>query len=376
MNQFLKLFNFLYYKDSLKKPKDTLNKLKNFYKNFKYENIKNNDVYISKEKFDIIKKSFKKMILSYPESFEIVKYFLEADLVYISKKINEKEIEKDSPILICVEKDDLNKIKEMFNHHKKLGIKQFVFIDNGSTDGTIEFLRKQDNVDIIFAKTKYYTLAREAWINRVLCHYGYNKWYLVVDSDEMYNYINSEKINITEHIKRLERKGIKRELAFMLDMYSKEGIFENTNNFIKDYNYFDTNTYVIQQFNKFIKISGGPRKRNFKESGKNRSFMLGKYPLFMFEKTDVQSNSHFMFPFYKNIDIDCTAVLMHYKFIGDDIEKYKKRIKEKNYYNNSSDYKVYIDNYEKKNFICFFYENSKKYEDSLSLKDISILKEI
>lgn len=375
MNKFYKWFSILYYKNSIKNPKQLIKNLK-YINSINYNDIKNNEVSISKNNFKDIKKAFKKMILSYPEGLEIISHFLNADLKYIVKNIDIENIEKDSPILICLVKNDLKKIKEMYNHHKKIGIKNFVFIDNNSTDGTIEFLKEKEDVDLISSNIKYCTLAREAWINRILYHYGYGHWFLVVDSDEMYNYIDSENIKIDEHINRLLKNNIRRELSFMLDMYSKGEIFKNVDNFVDKYSYFDTNTYKLEENKRFIKISGGPRKRNFQENSKQKEFMLGKYPLFLFEKGDIQSNSHFTFPFYKNINLKCTSILMHYKFLGDDIEKYKIRIKEKNYYNGSSDYKVYINNYEKNKDMTFYYKDSTKYESSLSLRKIDILKEI
>lgn len=372
----MKKLQLLYYKDMFTNPKQVLKNMKYIKNDFIFENLMMNDIDISKENFDTIKKSFKKMLLCMPHNLDVVKYFLKSDLQYINKKIDIKGIDKNEPILICVEKDDILKIKELYKHHLELGIKYFVFIDNGSIDGTIEFLKDKKNVDIIKSSTKYQTSAREAWINRILCHYGYNHWYLVVDSDEMYNYIGSENIKIQEHIKKLEEKGIKRELSFMLDMYSKNELFLETENFIKDCCYFDVDTYSKEQYTKFIKIIGGPRSRTFDSNGNKKEFMLGKYPLFFFEKGDIQSNSHFTFPFYKNINIPCTSVLMHYKFIGNDIEKYKKRIEEKNYSNGSEDYKVYMERYESKKTTSFYNEKSEKYIDSNVLKKIQILTEL
>jgi len=367
---------FLYYKESIIHPLTTMKNLNYVSRYFKFENLKTKNVDITTENFKIMKKAFKNMILCMPNNIDVVKFFLEAELDYLCKKIDIMSVKDRQPVLICVEKDDIVKIKELYYHCKKIGIEHFVFIDNGSTDGTIEFLSQKDNVDIIKSNTKYQTLAREAWINRVLCHYGYNHWYLVVDSDEMYNYVGSENIKISEHIGELEKKGIKRELSFMLDMYSKGKLFAKTENFLDECCYFDTDTYSLVQYRRFIRITGGPRNRVFEEDGKNKEFMLGKYPLFLFEKGDLQTNSHFTFPFYKNVNVPCTSVLMHYKFIGNDIEKYIKRVEEKNYSNGSEDYKAYINKYENEENTSFYYEKSEKYIDSKSLLKINILSKL
>lgn len=359
------------YKDYVINNEARKNVLK-FKKNFKYENIKNNEVNITKENFEIAKKSFTKLLKQYPASYDITTFFLNAELEYISKKINIDEID-DSPILICVEKNDLNKVKLVVEHHKKLGIKYFVFIDNGSTDGTIEYLKELDNIDLIKSSTEYYTLAKEAWENRILFSYGFNRWYLIVDSDELFNYIGSEDIKIQEHIENLEKHKIRRELSFMLDMYSKNSIFSQEDDFRNDFKFFDSDTFKIEENRRFKKVTGGPRYRKIKKNGENREFMLGKYSLFYFEKGDLQSNSHFTFPFYKNLIVNPTSVLMHYKFVGNDLIKYKDIIKNGNYAGGSEDYKLYLENYEKNGELNFYYEGSEEFIDSNSLKTIRIL---
>lgn len=376
MKKISKYCNFLYYINSLKDLKTYKKNIKIFHNKFNYTNLNSKELNINEDKFKVMKKAFKRLLKCFPNTIEIPLYFISSELKFLEKKINCKNLGENEPILICVVKDDLLKIKKMYEHHMNIGVNKFVFLDNGSTDGTVEFLKSKDNVDIITCETKYHTYAREAWINLLLCHYGFNNWYLVVDSDEMYNYIGSEELLINEHIKKLHKKGINRELSFMLDMYSKKGLFQNANEFTKDYCYFDCDTYEVSQNKRSITITGGPRKRNIKEKNINKSFMLGKYPLFYFEKGDLQSNSHYTFPYYKNLDIPCTSVLMHYKFIGNDIEKYQKRIEEKNYHNNSEDYKTYMNNYKNNKNLNFYYKNSKKYTDSYSLKCIEILKEI
>ena len=162
----------------------------------------------------------------------------------------------------------------------------------------------------------------------------------------------------------------------MLDMYSNNELFSQSDDFIREYCYFDKDTYTLTHHKRFIKISGGPRSRSFEQNGEKKEFMLVKYPLFLFEKGDVQSNSHVTFPFYKNLNLECTSVLMHYKFIGNDIDKYKIRIKENNYYNGSEEYKAYIEKYESEKNTSFYYNRSQKYVNSKSLSKIDIIKEL
>ena len=96
---------------------------------------------------------------------------------------------------------------------------------------------------------------------------------------------------------------------------------------------------------------------------------LTKYPLVFFEKGDLQYNSHFSYPFYKNFETELELVLLHYKFLKNDLEKI---VKDKNYALGSKQYQIYLKAFEDNPNINFKDKKSVKYNNSKDLKKITI----
>lgn len=121
---------------------------------------------------------------------EIINGYLYNTLIEVS--VNNTFNEKDSPILICVVKNEKVRMEKLFQHYRNLGIFQFAIIDNNSTDGTLELCKKQKDVNLFSVKNEYSSAKRVGWINQILSKYGKNRWYLVVDADELIDYVDSE----------------------------------------------------------------------------------------------------------------------------------------------------------------------------------------
>ena len=114
--------------------------------------------------------------------FPILEEFL---TVKIDKVSDRELVQSDShkPILICVLKNEVIKIQYFMEHYRKLGIENFVFLDNMSTDGTFEFLLEQEDAIVYRCEHPFVSNRKIAWINRLIAEIGLNRWYLMVDSD-------------------------------------------------------------------------------------------------------------------------------------------------------------------------------------------------
>ena len=325
-----------------------------------------NNVNISK------KKMLKKFILSDIKNKDVVHEYLNSKINIIKENFNYDYDGTKEVTLVCLVKDDKYRIQELLKYYRKLGIKRFVFLDNKSTDGTYELLYNQEEKDInlYLINDKYTTYRREAWLNLIYEHIGYEKWILCVDSDEFFSYIGQEKHTINEFATKLKNG---RARCLLLDMYSKNYIFqENTNDVIENYCYFDTNTYYNVNTYKSNLILGGPRMRVFSTENQKMLCTVSKYPLFFYEEGDWQGCSHWQFPYKKNYSNEIIAVLKHYKFMFKDMEKYKKRIEEKNYASGSLEYKKYFEVLNENKKVTFYFENSEKLEDTSNLKNIIV----
>lgn len=307
------------------------------------------------------------------DDFERMKAFAVAQIkpVRIARKTKKEKL-----ILICVVRNDLERIKIFLEYYRNVGIMKFVFIDNNSDDGTKEWLKKQTDVDLYQCYQEYSSAKRVAWINRILSIYGNKRWYLVVDSDEFFTYKGMEERKINNLIDYLENDKIKRIKSIMLDMYGTKMLFggtENDLNFLQENCYFDKENYETENSKKGVIISGGPRKRLF-----NQKVWLSKYPLFYLEKKDFLAESHFLYPYEDNFKAPCLGALLHYKFYGQkDLEKVKEAVSKENYANKSSEYKKYLKMIKrKKKLIMFDQEVSVEYVDSNSLSQIELIENI
>ena len=115
-----------------------------------------------------------------------------------------------------------------------------------------------------------------------------------------------------------------------------------------------------------VAIRGGPRKRVF---GTNN--LLAKYPLVKLRRDDYYCY-HDVYRKSDEIDKKLHAVLLHYKFLSDDYEKYQKIVMEGNYAGGSYEYKQYMKALAENEHATFYYDGSKKWTDSSSMFEINI----
>ena len=322
------------------------------------------------------KKTFLNYAIVNPSSAVIAAYSLFQDKIEVRKEITFANPEK--PIMICVVKNDLKRIQKSLEHHRKIGVENFVFIDNNSDDGTYEWLMEQD-VNVLWTDAKYCSAARCAWLMQVFEKWGYDRWYLILDSDELFVYPGCETRKVNELVSYMEKNHKTRMLTFMLDMYAKYNlseIDEISNWSFDEYRYFDTDTYTLSKNLHYYKVTGGPRDRVLSiENDRGITMIQNKYPLVYIKRGELY-RFHYVYPFYHNFDTKCIGALLHYKFLPGDLMKYRKIANDGNYANGSQFYKQSINIIENEKKIFFYTSRSEEYQNSSSLNKINIISEI
>ncbi len=326
-----------------------------------------NDSYSIKDKRSWIKK-FNKVVRSDLGAVNIAEEFFKSEI----EIIKDRRVLPTDIIAICLERNDLIKLKKVISHHRKLGVDKFVVIDNCSDDGSVEYLLKQKDVVLLRAREQYSPNRQEAWINRVIAHYGDNRWYLVVDSDELLVYYKYKEKNIRDLISYYEENKIVRARAMLLDMYAKPSYYTDgrAENYYKECVFFDTDSYRRSGDHRFKCYVGGPRERVFGVSP-----YLTKYPLFYFRKKDIRINSHCMYPYLENFRGKCRLILKHYKFLPGEKEKIEQMVRDKIHYNDSIQYRYYLDGIRKGRF-DYFCDSTCEYKNDESLEEINAYKKI
>lgn len=242
--------------------------------------------------------------------------------------------------LLAVLRDENILIEYFIKYYKKKGITNFILIDNGSVDGSFEYLKKLDENILLFSTHEFYKNAEYGakWINTLLQKYCKNHWCLVVDIDELL-YID----NINTLINEMKSSGSTLCNMFLLDMYSKKLTnYKRGEDFIKHCNYFDKfSNYYNYNSNKTIKssISGGVRNRvlNMNPCLNKRSFFYNN-----FESIKLSCGYHWINNNTKFIKIHTRVqYLLHFKFIKPNFHEFiKNRIANNQDWDNSSEYKI------------------------------------
>jgi len=312
------------------------------------------------------KQTLRQMAFSRPRKVEpFLKSYLSNDIRLI-KRARFTDCEGGA-ILLCAVKDDFARIKMQINHHRNIGVKHFIYIDNISTDGTFEWLKEQEDVTLYTVDALYNSTIRMGWCQSAIEQEGYGKWYLILDSDELFAYPHMENANILKYVSFLENKKISAVTTPMIDMYSQSEIFmANPDEEIKNAHcFFDTFYYQDHRYVNWH-FGGGPRYRLF--SLKNE---LTKHSLIKVGK-DMVIDVHEIFPFHKNTETRAVAFLLHYKFLPGDAQKYKEIVKAGNYSWGSQEYKAYMRHYEQNPKVSFYYPGSQKLNTSIDLLKINI----
>lgn len=266
----------------------------------------------------------------------------------------------NSTILICFYSDVANFADKWINHYINIGIKNFVLVDNNSSDESSNIFKKYSkDVNISFwnLDEKYNCYKMCGWKQLIMEYYGINKKYITVDSDELLVYSGYKKKSFEDFITNKKNKPF---TTYMLDVYTKDGLYKGK---LEDYKYVDKGTYSINENVCYgRRVFGGPRSRVF---GIHPS--LQKVPFINYTGKELFINDHFYYPFSINDNFSDDIYLLHYKFLPNDEEKYKTYALDHRHWNNSREYIIYNDANEKGKNINFYDKNISIKIDELEL---------
>ena len=121
-----------------------------------------------------------KKILSENHSFAKKMSKENLELVWVSPGSRTNVITLFCPLL-----NDAVLLPEFINYHRSIGVEQFVFIDNGSTDNPLEYLSIQPDVALYQSKIPFKeSLCGTIWVEYLRSRWAINSWCLMVDTDE------------------------------------------------------------------------------------------------------------------------------------------------------------------------------------------------
>lgn len=277
-----------------------------------------------------------------------------------------------NPTVICVVKNDLMRVQMFMAHYRRLGVKQFAILDDHSADGTLEYLQKQKDVILFHCEKPYISVRRSVWINKIIDVIGLDRWYLIADSDEIFDYPHSDTVSLRGLAEALAQKGRTRTKALMLDMFASDGLYSRKVKTWEDieavYRWFYPK-YVLVPGAVNAGAIGGGRQLFFRQS----RLQLTKYPLIYIRRDDVISSAHVCFPYNRNKPDRPETILKHYKFLPGDQVEYARRVKQGNFYHGSEEYKFYTSGGIDADTYAAAIKQMRAYEDFDSVRCIDIM---
>lgn len=273
-----------------------------------------------------------------------------------------------TPTVISVVKNECHRLAEFLSHHRALGIRRFAFIDNGSDDGSVDFLAEQPDVDLFHTQSHFSWKRKHGWISQVIARTGPSEWWLLLDADEHAVYDRSEIRPIRALVAHLERTKTTRARGALVDMYSDAPLNSIEDHpgksYAQSYPYFDAATYRESRSARLTERTGGPRQRFLAEIDPTFAPALTKYPLFRLRPGELAYNPHLIWPPHDAALDPCLLALKHFKFDTNFSQKISKAVASEVYWNNSFEYKRYLQALKRNPSFTFAFYGTRKYQSS------------
>ena len=229
------------------------------------------------------------------------------------------------------------------SHYRNLGIERFIYLDNGSRDSSCEIVANEPGTIVAQCDLNFRAYQRE--LRYILTRdFLVGGWRLAVDSDELLDYPNSERLSVPDLVGRIAARGHTGVVAQMLEMVPNGSLRAASN---KDFatSVAEFYKYSVDNISKvsyhrggsvidyFVNLNtvaspeiklmtGGLRRSVFGEE-----CLLTKHVLFR-DAGPVHPLPH---P-HVTCGLHCsdfTVVLKHYKFAGSYVERETRRRDEK-----------------------------------------------
>jgi hypothetical protein len=287
------------------------------------------------------------------------------------------------PVVVTVVRNETMRLPFFLTHYRKLGFRQFVFIDNASTDGTREYLLKQPDCFVLTTDASFGGSSWGMnWAHTVLDRYCEGRWALVVDADELLLWPGCEHGTIQGFTRNLESIGATSLFTIMLDMYSDRPFGEIgyvPGEPFSDYcPLFDIGPYAMLEAKAFPyrQLYGGVRGRLFKDSNAGiNPPTVSKVPLVKWKQ-----GQRFVLVTHALLSDMVLApmrgALLHFKMFDDLPEKCRIEVERKEHYEGGREYLALGRAIELSKDGTFFAPGiSARYEDTAQLVALNLMSE-
>lgn len=264
-------------------------------------------------------------------------------------------IRRDDILLFSTLRNERVRLPYFLDYYRALGVDHFLIVDNGSEDGSRDYLAGQADVSLWHSAASY-RRARFGvdWLNGLQMRHGHGHWCLVVDPDEFFVYPFCDTRPLRALTDWLDASSIKSFSAMLLDMYPKGPVgaepYREGQDPFEIACWFDSGNYTMTRNPHFgnLWIQGGPRARMFFADEPGRAPALNKVPLVKWRRDYAYvSSTHMLLPRGLNLVYDewggekASGCLLHAKFLDSFAAKAEEEIRRGEHYANSHEYRAY-----------------------------------
>ena len=268
---------------------------------------------------------------------------------------NTRAIRPADILLVCTMRNEQIRLPYFLQYYRSMGINHFLFVDNGSTDGTAGYLHGMEDVSL-WQTTASYRRAGYGidWMNYLKRKYAHGHWVLVVDPDEFFIYPFCDTRPIRALTDWLDNSAIRSFSAMLIDVYPKGRVdavpYRSGQNPLEIAPWFDSGNYTISRNPGYgnLWIQGGPRARVFFADAPEKAPALNKIPLVKWHRRYAYASStHALLPrglnqvYETNGGEKASGALLHTKFLNTFTAKAEEELARGQHYGGSAEYKAY-----------------------------------
>lgn len=263
---------------------------------------------------------------------------------------------RDILAFMCI-RNEAQRLPFVLDHHRRMGVRHFLIVDNGSTDDSSAWLAAQADVSVWQTRASYKASRFGMdWLGWLLMRYGHGHWCLTLDADELLVYPHWQTRPLPALTEWLDRQGAPALGVLTLDLYPagsvSQGDYQAGDDPLTLLHWFDSGNYQVQVQPKMgnLWIQGGVRARAFFAETPRRAPTLNKIPLVRWHWRYAYVNStHALLPprlnrvYATDGGMLTSGVLLHTKFLPGIIDRSAEEKARGEHFADASQYSGYYD---------------------------------
>jgi hypothetical protein len=295
-----------------------------------------------------------------------------------------EEIARGDLLAFAVCRNECTRLPYFLEYYRGKGVDHFIFIDNGSEDGTMEFLGRQKDCSLWTTSASY----KESnfgvhWLNYLLRRFGSGHWCLTLDPDEFLVIPHENSRTLKELTAYLDSQKKDSFFSVMIDMYPRgsldDAIYTQGQNPLEVSPWFDPAGYYQELMPACQDwwIRGGVRRRVFFPHKPEEAPALNKTVLVKWKSHfHYLSSTHVLSPIRLNAPhfrdtLAPTGCLLHFKYLAHFKEKVAEELKRRQHYAGSREYFSYDKMF--RDGSTLWCEGSARYKDWRQLAEMGLM---